>query len=62
MMQHVWDYYDYSQDKQWLSRTGYPLLKAISDFWVSQLQEDQYFKDGTLVVNPCNSRKHTLSI
>jgi len=59
MMQHVWDYYDYSQNVSWLSTTGYPLLlKPIAEFWVSQLQQDQYFKDGTLVVNPCDSPEH----
>lgn len=59
MMQHVWDYYDYSQNVTWLSTTGYPLLlKPIAEFWVSQLQKDQYFKDGTLVVNPCDSPEH----
>lgn len=58
MMQHVWDYYDYSQDEHWLNKTGYPLLKAIAEFWISQLQEDQYYNDGTFVVNPCNSPEH----
>jgi len=57
MMQHVRDYYNYSQDKQWLSKTEYPLLQAIPQFWLSQRQQDRYFHDGTLVVNPCNSRK-----
>ncbi|KAI1176086.1 Six-hairpin glycosidase-like protein [Nemania sp. FL0916] len=55
MMQHVWDHFDYSQDVAWLQRQGYPLLKAITQFWVSQLQDDKFFNDGTLVVNPCNS-------
>ncbi|KAI1165183.1 glycoside hydrolase family 95 protein [Nemania serpens] len=55
MMQHVWDRFDYSQDVDWLRRQGYPLLKGIAEFWVSQLQDDDFFKDGTLVVNPCNS-------
>lgn len=54
-MQHVWDRFDYSQDVDWLRRQGYPLLKGIAEFWVSQLQDDDFFKDGTLVVNPCNS-------
>ncbi|KAK3718715.1 hypothetical protein LTR37_004934 [Vermiconidia calcicola] len=59
MMQHVWDHYEYSQDLEWLKRQGYPvLLKPIAQFWLSQLQRDQYFKDGTLVVNPCDSPEH----
>ncbi|KAK5630894.1 hypothetical protein RRF57_006609 [Xylaria bambusicola] len=55
MMQHVWDHFDYTQDVDWLRKQGYPLLKSIAQFWVSQLQEDLFFNDGTLVVNPCNS-------
>ncbi|KAK4497529.1 hypothetical protein PRZ48_011980 [Zasmidium cellare] len=58
MMLHVWDHFDYSQDAAFLRSTGYPLLKQISQFWLSQLQKDQYFKDGTLVVNPCTSAEH----
>lgn len=59
LMQHVWDYFDYSQDAAWLADTGYPkLLRPIATFWLSQLQQDQYFKDGTLVVNPCDSPEH----
>ncbi|KAJ2987284.1 hypothetical protein NUW58_g4591 [Xylaria curta] len=55
MMQHVWDRFEYSQDIDWMRKQGYPLLKGIAQFWVSQLQEDWFFNDGTLVVNPCNS-------
>ncbi|KAK5131381.1 hypothetical protein LTR08_000984 [Meristemomyces frigidus] len=59
MMQHVWDFFDYSQDTAWLTRQGYPqLLKPAAQFWLSQLQVDQYVKDGTLVVNPCSSPEH----
>lgn len=59
MMQHTWDYFGYYRDTVWLESQGYPqLLKPIAEFWLSQLQEDQYFKDGTLVVNPCSSPEH----
>ncbi|KAJ5659962.1 Alpha-L-fucosidase [Penicillium longicatenatum] len=49
---------DYSADATWYQRQGYPLLKGTAIFWLSQLQEDLYFNDGTLVVNPCNSPEH----
>lgn len=58
MMLHVADHYWYSRDVTWLRSTGYPLLKPIAQFWLSQLQEDAYFHDGTLVVNPCSSPEH----
>ncbi|KAI0141591.1 Six-hairpin glycosidase-like protein [Xylariaceae sp. FL1272] len=55
MMQHVWDHFDYTRDVTWLKAQGYPLIKGIAQFWVSQLQADEFFEDGTLVANPCNS-------
>ncbi|PYI07564.1 hypothetical protein BO78DRAFT_396406 [Aspergillus sclerotiicarbonarius CBS 121057] len=58
MSHHVWDHYDYSQDVSWYRQTGYPILKGAAQFWLSQLVQDEYFKDGTLVVNPCNSPEH----
>ncbi|MBE3044232.1 glycoside hydrolase family 95 protein, partial [Candidatus Bathyarchaeota archaeon] len=58
MMQHVWDHFDYTQDASWLSEIGYPLLKGVAEFWLSQLQDDIFTNDGSLVVNPCNSPEH----
>lgn len=54
-MQQVFDHYDYTRNNTWLAETGYPLLKGVASFWLSQLQEDLFSNDGTLVVNPCNS-------
>lgn len=59
LMLHVADHFDYSQDTEWLLTVAYPkLLKPMAQFWLSQLQQDEYFKDGTLVVNPCSSPEH----
>lgn len=58
MVQHVWDHFDYTQDSEWLKDIGYPLLKGVAEFWLSQLQEDAFTNDGSLVVNPCNSPEH----
>lgn len=55
MMQHAWDNFDYSRDQAWLKSEGYAMIKAVAQFWLSQLYNDAYTKDGTLVVNPCNS-------
>ena len=57
-MQHVYDHYSYSQNASWFINQGYPLMKGIAQFWLSQLQQDAYFNDSTLVVNPCNSPEH----
>ncbi|KAK4235693.1 Six-hairpin glycosidase-like protein [Achaetomium macrosporum] len=58
MMQHVWDNFDYTQDVGWLKKQGYPLIKAVAQFWLSQLQRDTFSNDNSLVVNPCNSPEH----
>ncbi|CAN9120406.1 unnamed protein product [Alternaria sp. RS040] len=58
MMQHVFDHWDYSRDEAWLRDQGYPLMKGVAEFWLSQLQEDIFNEDGSLVVNPCNSPEH----
>ncbi|KAI9689353.1 MAG: hypothetical protein M1822_010004 [Bathelium mastoideum] len=58
MMQQVYDHYSYSQNASWFINQGYPLMKGIAQFWLSQLQQDTYFNDSTLVVNPCNSPEH----
>ena len=52
MMEHVFSHWDYSQDNAWLASQGYPLLKGVAEFWIGQLQEDDFFNDGSLVVNP----------
>ena len=52
MMQHVYDNWEYSQDRAWLATQGYPLMKGVAEFWLGQLQEDEFSKDNTLVVNP----------
>lgn len=58
MMQHVWDFFDYTQDTIWLKEVGYPMLKGVGEFWLSHLQEDEFSGDGSLVAIPCNSPEH----
>ncbi len=58
MMQHVYDHFSYTQNETWFKEQGYPLLKGVATFWLSQLHPDLFFNDGTLVVNPCNSPEH----
>ncbi len=36
---HVWDHYLFTQDKKYLKKTGYPLLKGICRFWETHLKE-----------------------
>ncbi len=36
---HVWDHYQFTQDKNYLKNVGYPILKSICAFWESYLKE-----------------------
>jgi len=54
-VQYIWDHYDYTRDDNWYRTKGYPLIKGVVEFWLDNLNDDLYFKDGTLVVAPCNS-------
>ena len=58
MMHSVSDYLDYTGNTSWYQATGYPLIKGVALFWLSQLQPDTYFNDGTLVAAPCTSPEH----
>ncbi|MFW6103776.1 MAG: glycosyl hydrolase family 95 catalytic domain-containing protein, partial [Bacteroidota bacterium] len=36
-----WRYYCVTQDKEWLKNRGYPVLKAVADFWVSRAEKNE---------------------
>ncbi len=36
---HIWDRYQYSQDKTYLREIAYPMLKTICHFWEDELRE-----------------------
>ena len=44
--QHVWERYSFSADKDYLRKTGYPILKEVSQFWLAHLKTQA---DGSLV-------------
>lgn len=33
-----WQYYEATGDRQWLARRGYPVIKAVADFWLSRVR------------------------
>jgi alpha-L-fucosidase 2 len=45
--QNLWDHYAFTQDKDYLRRYAYPIMKEICHFWIDHLKE---LPDGTLVV------------
>lgn len=52
---HLWDYYDYTRDRDFLRRTAYPLIKACAQFCEDFLWRKP---DGTLTAAPSTSPEH----
>lgn len=44
--QHFWEHYAFTQDKEFLRTTAYPLMKEVCEFWQDSLKK---LPDGTLV-------------
>jgi trehalose/maltose hydrolase-like predicted phosphorylase len=36
----AWQYYEVTQDKTWLKEKGWPLLKAVAEFWSSRVERN----------------------
>lgn len=36
---HVWDHYQFTQDKKYLRKVAYPILKNVCNFWEDSLKE-----------------------
>ncbi|GAB3803183.1 glycoside hydrolase family 95 protein [Spirosoma humi] len=49
LSQHLWEHYRFTDDKNFLRETAYPLMKGAAQFYLDWLVED---KDGYLVVSP----------
>jgi len=43
-----WNYYRITQDKKWLLKKGYPMIKEVADFWVSRALKNN---DGSYSIN-----------
>lgn len=52
---HIWDYYDYTRDKQFLKDTGYELIKSSAIFASDFLWKKE---DGTYTAAPSTSPEH----
>ncbi|WP_083288555.1 glycosyl hydrolase family 95 catalytic domain-containing protein [Jiangella alba] len=53
LAQHYWEHYQFTGDREFLRERAYPMLKALSEFWIDELVVDP--RDGKLVVNPSYS-------
>jgi alpha-L-fucosidase 2 len=52
---HVWEYYDYTRDKQFLKEVGYDLIKSSAIFAMDYLWKKP---DGTYTAAPSTSPEH----
>lgn len=50
--QHVWWHYEYSQDKEFLAKRGYPYLKEVAEFYEDFLVKDE---NGVYQIMPSQS-------
>ena len=55
-VKYAWDYYDFTEDVDFLRETGYPLLKNVALFYSAYLQTDE---DGTKYIFPSRSQEFT---
>ena len=52
---HIWEYYDYTRDKQFLKEIGYDLIKSSANFAVDYLWKRP---DGSYTAAPSTSPEH----
>ena len=55
LCQNIWDHYAFTQDRVYLQKTAWPLLKGAAEFWIDNLQE---VDGGFLAVSPSYSPEH----
>ena len=55
LAQHAWEHFAFGGDRDWLRRTGYPLLSGAARFCLDLLVQDA---DGFLVPSPSTSPEH----
>lgn len=52
---HLWEYYDYTRNKEFLAQTGYPIIKGSAQFVADYLWHKP---DGTYTAAPSTSPEH----
>jgi alpha-L-fucosidase 2 len=56
LTQHLWEHYQFTQDRAFLRRTAYPIMAEVAEFWLANLVADP--RDGKLVAVPSYSPEH----
>lgn len=57
MATQLWAHYDFTQDKEWLRKQGYPLIKETAKFFVDYMVKDP--KTGYLLTGPSISPENS---
>ena len=57
LARHYWEYYCFTQDKDFLRKRAYPALKALAEFYADWLVLDE--SDGTLISYPETSPENS---
>ena len=55
LSRHLWEHYAFTQDKEFLKETAYPIMKKAALFWMDYLIKDE---NGYLVSSPSYSPEH----
>lgn len=55
LCRHLWEHYEFTQDKDFLKQTAFPVMKNAALFWLDYLVEDE---SGKLVSMPSFSPEH----
>ncbi len=55
LCQNIWDHFAFTQDRDYLENTAWPILKGAAEFWVDNLQK---VEGGHLAVSPSYSPEH----
>jgi alpha-L-fucosidase 2 len=55
LCRNIWDHYAFTQDREYLEKTAWPILKGAAEFWIDNLQE---VEGGYLAVSPSYSPEH----
>ena len=55
-IRHVWEYFEYTQDRSYLAGKGWSVIRSAAEFYLSQLTED---KDGKLIFPATTSPENT---
>jgi alpha-L-fucosidase 2 len=56
LSQHLWEHYLFTQDKNFLQKEAFPIMKEAANFFVTFLIKDP--KTGWLISTPSNSPEH----